>query len=69
MKYCVYCGHEIEVKDKFCPYCNKDVSDEATEKVYHSNIKCIKCGSKNVDYKINIFNKGNISCEEEIYTC
>lgn len=69
MKYCVYCGHEIEVKNNYCPYCNKDVSDEATEKIYHSNIKCMKCGSNNVDYKINTFNKGNISCEEEIYTC
>ena len=69
MKYCVYCGHEIDLETNKCPYCYKDVSDNATIKVYHSNIKCIKCGSDNGDYEINAFNRGNIMCEEEIYTC
>jgi hypothetical protein len=69
MKYCVYCGHEIELKTTSCPYCHKDVSDNATTKVYHSNIKCIKCGSKDVNYEINTYKRDNIICEEEVYTC
>lgn len=69
MKYCVYCGHEINLNDNRCSYCGEDLSDTATNKIYHSNIKCIKCGSSNVDYEISKKNKNNIIYEEEIYTC
>ena len=69
MKYCVYCGHEINIQDNKCPFCGEDVSDKATNKIYHSNIKCIKCGSNNVDYEIKRINKNNIIYEEEAYSC
>ena len=69
MKYCVYCGHEIGLESNNCPFCGKDVSEQATSKVYHSNIKCIKCGSNNVTYEIKSSNKGGTTYEEEYYTC
>ena len=69
MWHCVYCGHEIDTKCKVCPYCGKDVTDDETNKMFHSNVKCIKCGSTNVDYKIIKKNKSNVIFEDEEYTC
>lgn len=69
MKYCVYCGHQVDKNAKECPYCFEDISEEETEKMYHSNIECIKCGSKNVDYEIKRKNRRKIVYEEQIYTC
>lgn len=69
MKYCIYCGHEINIQDNKCPFCGEDISDNTTNKIYHSNIKCIKCGSSNVDYEIKKINKNNIIYEEETYNC
>lgn len=69
MKYCVFCGREIDIESERCPYCHEDISDDVTSKVYHSNIRCIKCNSKNVDYKIERKEKHEIFYEEEVYTC
>jgi len=69
MKYCVYCGHQVDKSAKKCPYCFEDISEEKTEKLYHSNIECIKCNSTNVDYNIKRRNKNKIIFEEQIYTC
>ena len=69
MKYCVYCGHEIGLNTTKCPYCDKDVSDDSTKEAYHSNIKCIKCKSTDVDYKIVRSQKKDIIYEEEVYVC
>ncbi len=69
MWHCVYCGHSIDTKCKVCPYCGKDVTDEATNKMFHANVKCIKCGSTNVDYKIIEKNRGDVVFEDEEYTC
>lgn len=69
MKYCVYCGHQVDKNTKECPYCYEDISEETTEKLYHSNIECIKCNSTNVDYTIKRRNRNKIVYEEQIYTC
>lgn len=69
MKYCVYCGHQVDKIAKKCPYCFEDISEEKTEKLYHSNIECIECNSTNVDYTIKRRNKNRIIFEEQIYTC
>lgn len=69
MKYCVYCGHQVDKKDNICPNCYEDITEEKTDKLYHSNVECIKCKSKNVDYKIIRKNKSRIVYEEQIYTC
>ena len=52
MKYCMHCGMEIDAEDKICPFCSKNVSEEATEKMVKSNVECVKCHSKNVEYRI-----------------
>lgn len=69
MWHCVYCGHKIDPKSKRCPYCERDVTDEATNKLFHANVKCIKCGSTNVDYQIIEKNKRDIFFEDEEYIC
>ncbi len=69
MKYCIYCGHEVEPGTKRCPFCEKDISDESVSNFHHSNVKCINCNSKNVDYEIITFIKDDMVCEEQRYTC
>lgn len=69
MKYCPYCGYKVNKDEKECPNCYEDISDESNEKLYHASVECIKCGSKNVDYKIAKINKHKIVFEEQIYTC
>lgn len=69
MKYCMHCGMEIDAEDKICPFCSKNVSEEATEKIVKSNLECVKCHSKNVEYRIIKRQKRDIDFEEEQYTC
>lgn len=69
MKYCMHCGMEIDAEDKVCPFCSKNVSEEATEKMVKSNIECVKCHSKNVEYRIIKRQKRDIDFEEEQYIC
>ena len=69
MKYCVYCGHQADKNAKECPYCFEDISDENTEKLFHANVECIKCKSRNVEYSILKMNKRRIVYEEQLYTC
>ena len=69
MKYCVFCGHQIDKNKERCPYCLEDISEETIQKMYKSNITCIKCGSEKVNYRIQRKNKHRIVFEEQIYTC
>ena len=69
MKYCIFCGHEIDNNITECQYCSSNVSEDNINKVYHSQIKCIKCNSTNVDYKIEKINIDDMTVEQEIYTC
>lgn len=69
MRYCVFCGHQVDINEDTCPFCFEDISEGTTEKLYHANINCINCNSDNVEYSIKRKNKHGIVYEEEVYTC
>lgn len=65
----MYCGKEVDTEDKVCPFCSKNISEEASERMFKSNVECIKCHSPNVEYIIVKKQKNDICFEEEQYTC
>ncbi len=69
MKYCFYCGKQVDENAKECPHCFEDISNSEENKKYNAFVECIKCGSSNVEYNIVKRNKRGIVYEEEVYTC
>ena len=69
MRYCIYCGLEINENDKICPNCGENISEDETNKLIKSNVECIKCHSKDVTYHIDKKRKDNIVFEDESFTC
>lgn len=69
MKYCFYCGKQVNDNAKECPHCFEDISNSEENKKYHAFVECIKCGSTNVEYNIRRKNKRGIVYEEQVYTC
>ena len=69
MKYCFYCGKQVDKEASICPHCHEDISYLEEKKKYTAFVDCIKCGSKNVEYSISIKNKNGIVHEEQVYRC
>lgn len=69
MKYCIYCGLEVNESEEICHNCGENISEKETNKLLQSNVECIKCHSKNVNYYINKKKKNNIVFENESYVC
>lgn len=69
MRYCIYCGLEVNETDKICPNCGENISEEETKKLIQSNVECIKCHSKNVSCHIDKRKRNNIVFENESYIC
>lgn len=65
MKYCMHCGHEIDIDAKSCPNCFNEIKDD----IFNPKIKCIKCGSMDVECTILEKRKSNIDFEENLYIC
>ena len=69
MKYCVYCGNKVDEKNDICPYCKRSIAEEKTNCIPHVNIKCVKCGSSNINYQIKEKNIDDVTFEDIEYTC
>ena len=69
MRYCIYCGSEVNEIDEICPHCGENISEKETNKLIQSNVECIKCHSKNVTCQINKKKRNNIVFENESYVC
>lgn len=69
MKYCFYCGKQVDKDETVCPFCHENISILDEKKKFHAFVDCIKCGSKNVEYSISMKNKNGIVHEEQTYRC
>ena len=69
MKYCIYCGAEVNDNEEICHNCGENISERETNKIIQSNVECIKCNSKNVSYHIEKKKENDIVYENESYIC